>query len=299
MNYSFYIAILDFITVDKRTNERRKPIKYHNMLCRTTRNIWRFVCQCCVIDWSIEVGKLFDARHDVKTDARYSDIGLSLHWIFDASLGIVFWRQFYRVKKMKNFITAITCPTSANDIMVSCGQKIWSLVCWSWASDWRYEVPISAFWRQTWRQKSMPDMASGFPSTEYYSMPDKLYTCNHMPNFSNQYYRAMWTEHNEASRTSASCGSLGHRRECEHQGWLQRPPDLWTLYRQIPTGRFHLPKLFNCLQQDILLAFWRQTWRQNQCQTQTCSIGISQHRSIDYTQSIAHLRQNIMKLDRT
>ena len=25
----------------------------------------------------------------------------------------------------------------------------------------------SAFWRQTWRQKTMPDMASGFPSTDY------------------------------------------------------------------------------------------------------------------------------------
>jgi len=60
-----------------------------------------------------------------------------------------------------------------------------------------------AFWRKTWRQKTMPDMASGYPSSEQIDAMSgivfwrhvwrqksvKLCTCNQLLNFGKQAFR--------------------------------------------------------------------------------------------------------------
>ena len=49
---------------------------------------------------------------------------------------------------------------------VSLLEGKWSLVCRSYLGWWLRVQSLTAFWRQKWRQKTMPDMASGFPSTD-------------------------------------------------------------------------------------------------------------------------------------
>jgi len=87
-----------------------------------------------------------------------------LHWIIYAISGIIF-DAITCGKKLTNFIPTITCPTLANDTSVISfrfgvywyynvrikSRNIWKLVCWSWASDCRFEVR-SASWRQRLRQ---------------------------------------------------------------------------------------------------------------------------------------------------
>ena len=77
----------------------------------------------------------------------------------------MFLRHVGHQKAIAQFHVVITYTTSANEISIQESRPIegwharvvWSLTAWTW----------TAFWRQTWRQKTMPDMASGFPSTDY------------------------------------------------------------------------------------------------------------------------------------
>ena len=78
---------------------RRKPIR-------------RLKCQSWASDCLYKVGKLFDARHVVKMDARHGIDLFSTMIRPDAMSGIVF-DAMSGVKKLVKFIPAINCTTSA------------------------------------------------------------------------------------------------------------------------------------------------------------------------------------------
>ena len=76
----------------------------------------RFVCLSWPTDCSMKICKLLHVRHCVKKRWQTFHIRLSFHWLINAMSGIVFLRHEPGVKMLTNFIPAITCPTSANEI---------------------------------------------------------------------------------------------------------------------------------------------------------------------------------------
>ena len=101
-----------------------QPRRLNFQLIRS--NITRSLkCQSWACDYSMEIYQLFDARHDVKNNARHG-IDWSLMWRPDAMLGIIFWRHVWR-QKWKRWCILINLPSNALHVSLEC--QSWATVC--------------------------------------------------------------------------------------------------------------------------------------------------------------------------
>jgi len=172
-------------------------------------NDWRLKCRSCASDCSTKELQLFDVRHGVKKRCQtWNQVDLALnnrcharHRFFTQCVASKICRTLYlqaltKLRQMSlqseiwlhqqnpgSSLRAISMIGSRHLYFLQHLKAQMPKLC-----NWLQVRSSAAFWRQTWRQKTMPDMASGSPSTDC-SVPclaplfDAMSGVKKLPNF--------------------------------------------------------------------------------------------------------------------